>query len=233
MKAAALSVAMVVALGLKSHATDPRFEVTGFTKVQSNSGVDVTVVEGPAFRIEAYAKRGPLSRLEIDKHGDVLVIDRKITGVPGTFWKNGRRDQFEVIVALPELEGVEALSGSSLEATIEHADDFYAYVAQGASLEVVGLNAEDIDASARSGASLFLSGSCGDLEVEARSGASVSATKLTCQRVDAESRSGASINAFAVVEARGDARSGASLVIAGKPATHDLSTRSGGSAYLN
>jgi len=233
MKAAALSTAIIAALALKAQATDPNVNMTGFTKVQSNAGIEVTVVEGQDFRIEAYAKRGSLSRLRIDQHGDTLVIDRRGAGLSGTLWNSGRNHQFEVLVALPELHGVEALSGSSLSATVDDADEFYAHVAQGASLTVTGLKAKTVDAKARTGASLSLAGTCSELALEARMGAAVSAKDLACSTVDVASSSGSSVIAHALASVEGEARSGGSLLVAGSPATYELVAASGGTALLN
>ena len=114
-----------------------------------------------------------------------------------------------VTITGPNLEGVEASSGSSAQVSGVVADEF------------------DIDVS--SGASVTISGACTELSVEASSGASVSAEDLVCEHGEIDGSSGASVNAYLTGTVDIDVSSGASVDVEGGARLGEGEKSSGGS----
>jgi len=249
MKLPILTTSIAIGLVLQAQAGDPKYQMTDFSKVEVHSGIEATIVEGETFAISAKAKRGSLDNLRITQLGDTLVINRREGfGLLGA----GRRDRFEVSVALPELDDLLATSGASVDVNFAGAHPrhvrarsgssieaqggagvFELVASGGARLEVQELAATDVIVSSTGGSDLEVDGTCTTLTAVARSGASLRADSLACRIVEASATSGAITRVHATDSVVGAARSGGSLDVFGDPSQQDLSTGSGGAAVLN
>ena len=208
--AAAVSLALMPAA---LRADSRSYDVGPFTSVSVHDGIAATVTVGPEVSVTGTALRGDLDRLKVEVRGDTLRLTRQASwGLFGT----GRRDRFEVVVTLPDLEELTSTAGASVD--LDGASgDLVLSSTSGASLRAEGIEAGKIEASASSGASMRLSGTCDSIEAEASSGASLLAEDLACAKVVGESTSGSSLSLRASETADLSASSGASIRIAGDP----------------
>lgn len=202
--------ALAAAFAQSAAAETRAFEVGAFSKVSASAGLKVEVAVGADSFVSAEGASEDLETLDIRVIGGTLDVGRKHGWSAGRSWR--RSGEVVVTVRTPELNGVEASSGSTLIA--------------------VGASADTFTADSSSGADLEVSGSCGALTADASSGARLAAEALQCKVIAIDASSGASVTAFASEKATADASSGASVRISGAPEVVHFDSTSGGSARL-
>ncbi|MEZ6000704.1 GIN domain-containing protein [Hyphomonas sp.] len=181
--------------------TTETYDITGFDELDISAGVEVIYENAADYSVVADFRRGGPEDMKIRKDGDRLQISRKM--------KSGWGDKVRVTVRVssPELNAIEASSGSSIEASGIHANEFVLEVSSGASAE--------------------LSGTCGNLDLKVSSGGNADAKDLHCRSVSAAASSGGSADAYASESATGKTSSGGSIDIWGNPpdrsANHSIS----------
>ncbi len=206
-----LSTSIVVGFGMKAHAESRTIDIAGFDEVEVSAGIVVDVTVGADYGISAEAWRGDLDRLEIEKHGDRLIISRK---VGWGLLSASRRDRFAVTISMPALSEVEASSGSEMSVNgakmLTRVD--------GSSGAIITLDEMDLDRlriDVSSGANLDAEGRCRDLRAQASSGANVDLRGLTCKIAEISASSGAALRASASETAEVAASSGGSIALWG------------------
>lgn len=171
--------------------TTETYDFSGFDELDISAGVEVTYEAAEAYSVIADFQRGGPEDMKIRQDGDRLYISRKM--------KSGWGDKLRVSVRVtsPELEAVEASSGSSIEAT--------------------GIDAKEFELDVSSGASAELSGTCNELALKVSSGGHADAKDLHCLRLTAKASSGGSATAYATESATGKTSSGGSIDVWGNP----------------
>lgn len=181
------------------------FDYSGFDELDVAAGVEVDFQAGPEWSVLAEFKRGGPDDIKIRQDGDRLYISRKLVSGWG-----GKKVDVKFTITAPELNEVEASSGSSLLAQ--------------------GIAADTLSVDVSSGAAVTLYGTCNRLEIEASSGGSASAKNVTCNTVDAEASSGGSVTAYASDSAESHTSSGGSVAVYGNPPSRSANKSvSGGS----
>ena len=181
--------------------TTEAYDFTGFDELDISAGVEVIYENSSAYSVVADFRRGGPEDMKLRQDGDRLYISRKM--------KSGWGDKVRVTVRVssPDLNAVEASSGSSIEAT--------------------GISAEDFDLKVSSGASAELSGTCSNLDLKVSSGGNADAKDLHCRTLSATASSGGSADAYASESATGKTSSGGSINVWGNPpdrsANHSIS----------
>lgn len=203
------SAAVIAGLCLAATAGEQKsFNYSGFDEIDVSAGLEVVYTAGDAYSVSAEILKGSADDLRISKDGDRLKISRKST----SGW--GNKFRAKVTVTSPDLRGIEASSGSSIEAS--------------------GVTAEDFELHVSSGASAHVSGSCGDLSLKVSSGGSADARDLKCESVTAKASSGGSGEAFASESAVSNTSSGGSISIWGDPSDKSANkSMSGGSTSFH
>lgn len=171
--------------------TTETYDFSGFNELDIAAGVEVKYETASSYSVVADFSRGGPGDMKIRQDGDRLYISRKMT--------SGWGDKLRVTVRItsPELNEVEASSGSSIQARGIHADDFTLRVSSGASAE--------------------LSGSCKELDLKVSSGGDADAKDLQCLSLSASASSGGSASAYASESATGKTSSGGSIDVWGDP----------------
>nr|WP_321361985.1 DUF2807 domain-containing protein [uncultured Hyphomonas sp.] len=171
--------------------TTETYDFTGFDELDIAAGVEVTYETSNNYSVVADFSRGGPDDMKIHQDGDRLYISKKMT--------SGWGDKLRVTVRItsPELDEVEASSGSSIQAHRINADTFTLRVSSGASAE--------------------LSGSCKELDVKVSSGGNADAKDLQCLSLSASASSGGSASAYASESATGKTSSGGSIDVWGDP----------------
>lgn len=181
--------------------TTETYDFSGFDELDISAGVEVIYEASNNFSVVADFSRGGPDDMKIRQDGDRLYISRKM--------KSGWGDKLRVTVRVtsPELNAIEASSGSSIEAT--------------------GISADDFDLKVSSGASAELSGTCGNLDLKVSSGGRADAKDLHCRTLTATAGSGGSADAYASESATGKTSTGGSIDVWGNPpvrtANHSIS----------
>ena len=176
-------------------------DVSGFTEVAANAGVDVAVTVGPGFSVDV---SGPgADRVVTRISGRTLIVEYR----NNWFW--GPRPRAAVRVTMPRVEGLSAASGANLVAT--------------------GVNGGDIALESSSGADLRVSGRCASFTADASSGADIHAQGLRCESGSVEASSGADARVFASGRLDVEASSGGGVIAHGNPGIGNISLSSGGS----
>ena len=177
------ALALSATLYSASADTTQVYNLSGFDELDIAAGVEVKFTRSPEYSITA----------EFDRGGpdDVKV-------------------RLEFTVTGPDLNEIEASSGSSLLAE--------------------GLQSGPMEIEVSSGAAVSVHGECTTLEIKASSGGSANAKGLTCQSVEAKASSGGSVRAYASDSATSKTSSGGSVDIYGNPASRSANKPiSGGS----
>ncbi|HCQ66366.1 MAG TPA: hypothetical protein DIU07_14985 [Rhodobacteraceae bacterium] len=208
-------------------AAERTFDVSGFSEVAAGSGLAVEIVQGEGFAVTAEGTPRGLKRLEIDKRGDRLVIEREARGLERfSPLMMALADEVVVRVTLPELVAVSASAGSDVTARGSASDTFSAEASSGADLVLSGIDADVVTLEASSGSGLEAAGRCGALGAEASSGADLEARGLACDSARARASSGASIEiTAATVEA--EAQSGADVDVWGADSVEAVESSGG------
>ena len=184
--------------------TATTYDFTGFNELDIAAGVEVNFTTAPDYSIVADFHRGGPDELKIRQEGERLYISRKML--------SGSGDHLRVTLTIsaPELNEVEASSGSSLRAE--------------------GLTAETFELRVSSGATADLSGTCGTLKLKVSSGGNADARSMECLNVSATASSGGAAKAFASQSALSKTSSGGSVDIWGNPPDRSANrSMSGGS----
>ena len=184
------------------------YNPSGFDELDISAGVSVKFVRAPQHSITADFERGGPEDVKVRLDGDRLYLSRKST----KGWGNKVRVKFTVTG--PELNEIEASSGSSLLAE--------------------GLESGPMEIDVSSGAAVSVHGVCTRLEVKASSGGSANAKGLTCETVQAKASSGGSVKAYASDAASSKTSSGGSVDIYGNPESRSANkSMSGGSTAFH
>lgn len=206
---AALTAACAAVALVANAETEKSYDFTRFDELDTAAGVEVIYETGSAYSVVAHVRHGDPDDLKMRVEDGRLYISRKSK----ISW--GHDDlRVTVHVTSPELNAIEASSGSSVEASGIHADLFSLRVSSGASVDA--------------------SGTCSQIEAKASSGGSADARELKCERAKATASSGGSVDAFASVEATSKTSSGGSVDIWGDPANREANDSiSGGSTRFH
>ena len=182
------------------------FGSKSFTNVKVGSGISMVYTQDPNASVSATLKRGKWDQIEIKVEGDTLIARKK----KNSQW--GRNaPQVKVYAASPNLNSVDAASGSSFQGSV-----------------VAG----DLRVDASSGSSLSMEGACKSLDLDASSGSSVSLNRLECESANVDASSGSSIRVFASKSVDVDASSGSSISVSGNPSNVTKDTSSGASVKI-
>ena len=198
------ALALSATLYSASADTTQVYNLSGFDELDIAAGVEVKFTRSPEYSITAEFDRGGPDDVKVRLDGDRLYLSRKST----SGWGNKVRVKFTVTG--PDLNEIEASSGSSLLAE--------------------GLQSGQMEIEVSSGAAVSVHGECTTLEIKASSGGSANAKGLTCQSVEAKASSGGSVRAYASDSATSKTSSGGSVDIYGNPASRSANKPiSGGS----
>ena len=116
-----------------AYAETKTYEFTGFTEADVSAGIVTNITVGGDYSVRAEAEPKGLETLKIEQRGDALKIGRT-----KKIWDLGRVPKVTVTITMPRLEGIDASSGSSVNASGIKASDFNADVSSGASVELSG-----------------------------------------------------------------------------------------------
>lgn len=192
-----------------AHAETQSYDFSGFTYLDTSAGVDVEVTVGGAYSIRAEGEPEALERLRIERDGDTLEIGRVRDR---SFFSPGRKWRVTVYVSMPELNGVDASSGSDVTAT--------------------GIDAGEFRASVSSGADADLRGRCSTIKADGSSGADLEAEGLECENAIADVSSGADLTLYASQSLEADASSGGDITVYGGPKNTNIDKSSGGDVHI-
>lgn len=210
MRVSATGISIVSVLALASAgalADEKTYDVSGFTGVSVSAGINAEIAVGGAYSVRAESTAEGLEKLDIRVRGGALEIRRK-----NMSFNFGRSAKVTVFVSMPEMNALEASSGSNANASGIAGDDF------------------SIDAS--SGAHASAAGECGALSVDISSGAHVDAGDLKCKTASVDVSSGGNGTIFASESLVADASSGGNVRVLGEPKNVNIDRSSGGNVRI-
>ena len=209
------------------------FDVPRFDTIAVATGIRAEIEVGPpqSVRIEAQDP-ADFDDLVVEVHDGSLTL--QFDSGERCCGQDPIRSHVEVVayVTVPDVRGLRASSGASVEAAGVSADRLELQTSSGARMRAAIARGPIIEAAAANGTSLALSGACGHLAADVSSGASLSAADLACRSVAVTASSGASATVFARDRAVADASSGASISVHGRPSATDIDTSTGGSVAV-
>lgn len=198
-------------------------DVKGFSKIDINRGLSVTIEQSGTYFVEVEADDNLQSHITTKVENGTLVItsDESIDEATA---KN-------INVKMPALSGVETSSGSSAstKGTFKGVDaDIYIKSSSG-SEATLELEFDNISCKASSGSSINLKGKALKLSTDASSGSTIEARNLLVNDVEAEASSGSATDVHPAVSLNGKASSGGSINYDSSPKTVTKDESSGGS----
>ena len=243
-----LFLLLAVALASATSAqTSKTFDVTDFTGVSVNSGIDATIEYGATHSVVVTANADVMDDLKVEVDGRTLKLN--IDG--GSSWwgwlsGGGAKGQVTAVITTPQLERVTSNGGADVASAHNWTAEKFTAVSNGGadlSLSVTAeeveatsnggadltlvVNAKRVEASSNGGADLIISGTADHAELSANGGADVSARKLMCRTVDA-SANGAGDVAVSVSESiKARANGGSDIDYYGDPAQVDAKSNGG------
>ncbi len=195
--------AAAVSAGLASAQDVQQLDLTGFDRIDAGGGYTLIVTVGEAWSVSLDGDADDFDQLEPSIRGDALVLRQH-----SRWFQRRHALDLTVRVTLPAVEALDLHRG--IEA------------------EVSGIAADALSAEVSTGAAVTLSGTCGSLDLELSTGASLQARDLVCQAVEVDSSTGAAGRVFASERAEAHASTGASVRIFGEPAHREARSSMGG-----
>ena len=142
-------------------------------------------------------------------------------------------ESFKVFVTVPELELIEASSGSNVYSENEiKSNNLELSSSSGANL-TLDIDAGDVSASASSGANIHLNGLAEDVEAKVSSGANIKAGDLKAKNADLKASSGGNLWLSVQKQLTANASSGGNIHYSGEPTQLNSNSSSGGNVIKN
>ncbi|MCF6132308.1 head GIN domain-containing protein [Flavobacterium wongokense] len=195
--------------------------VSDFTKVDVNRGLNVTLEQSDSFFVEVEADDNLQSHISTKVENGTLVIttDENIDEATA---KN-------IHVKAPSLTKIETSSGSSVTTKSVFRGTDMAVKSSSGSESSLDLEFDNISCESSSGSSITVRGKALKLTTDSSSGSEIEAKHLLVNDVVSESTSGSSTGVHPLVSLNGKASSGSSINYDGSPKTVTKEESSGGS----
>jgi len=202
------------------HVVEEVRDVEEFDGIKASRGINVYITQGNEIKVVVRADDNLLDAIETEVNGDVLIV-RSTAMIRNA-------ESFKVFVTVPELELIQASSGSNVfsETTIR-SNNLELSSSSGANL-TLDLDAEDVPASASSGANIMLDGLAGDFEAKVSSGANIKASDMKSKNAELKASSGGNIWISVQKQLEAHASSGGNIHYSGELSEMNINTSSGG-----
>ena len=226
-----ITVASVLALGLAgiASAETRNYDVGAFTQIDISAGLDLNFQVGSAQSIAVENKNGDFSDIQVLVKDDTLVLKR--TKRMSWGW-GGKRERYSITVTAPEINGLEASSGSDVSGLGMSGDSLSIDVSSGADVSLAGVDGGTVTIEVSSGSDASVAGTCTTVRADSSSGADIDARDLVCTNGEADASSGSDIYIHATTRADVDVSSGADVTVYGGPTEVNTDKSSGGSVSI-
>ncbi len=199
------------------------YDVDAFTGISASAGIDVNFTTGQAQSVSVENRDNDFDDIIVETKGDMLILKRpKKIG-----W--GKRKRYTVTVSAPNLDRVEASSGSDVTGSGLSGDQVRIETSSGADADIADIDAVHIALESSSGSDLNASGKCDSLTADSSSGSDIDARGLHCRIGAAEASSGSDITIHVSEGVIAEVSSGADVDVYGEPAERNVDKSSGGS----
>ncbi len=216
------------------------YDLSGFDTVIVSTGVRalVSIAETHSVRVEARDAE-TLDRLDVSVVGGRLhlgfsrnFIDFILNGGLIDLLRFGGDFGVTAYVTLPALNGAEASSGGSVEATGVRSERFRGEASSGGQLTLLGVSGGDFRLAASSGGQAEIEGAAAEFDASVSSGGRIRADRFSVARGRLEASSGGSLEALVTARVRANASSGGQIEIRGNPPDRDITSSSGGNVSV-
>jgi hypothetical protein len=232
--AIAAAAALTVTAGA-AMAESRTYDLEPFNQVDIATGLYAVIRHGDSQSVRVEANREDvLDKLDISVAGGQLhaklhtnLLDIILSG--GLLNMIGRDRSATIYITVPELTGVESASGAHVTADRLSGKQAVVSVSSGGDAALDAVDTGTLTLSASSGGRVSLAGRCDRLTVSVSSGGDVRANDLKCGDLAVSGSSGGSVEVAASGAVTGSVSSGASVRLAGTPASIKVETSSGGS----
>jgi hypothetical protein len=189
-------------IGGSGNVVDKAFDISDFTIVEVSDGFNVNVVNGPQYKVTLSVDENIVDYLSVYKSGNKLMIGLKPGGYTNV---NLRAD-----IVMPSFNGVTLHDGSHCV--------------------VNGLNSDnDAEVTLTDGSGVTMSGSVGNLRVDATDGSQVNLSSLHAKDASVRFSSGSHGSVYATGRLDVDLRDGSHLDYYGNPTLGNIRTSGGAS----
>lgn len=196
-----------------------------FYGIKSGSGINVEIKYGSSHTVDVTTDRNVVDYLSISVKNGILHV-----GYQNNI--NVRNIRTTVYVTMPELESLEASSGSDIRLMDNFTGSRLTVDASSAAGIAGSVDYENIRVSASSGGSVKLNGKAATCKASASSGGSVNMSEMRSVKADVSASSGGSVGIYATESITGKASSGGHIRYAGNPRNMDIRTSSGGTVGM-
>ena len=200
--------ATALSTGLASAQDMQQLDLTGFDRINAGGGYQLIVTVGESWSVNLDGDADDFDEIEASLRGSELVLSQH-----QRMFRGRRNLDVTVRVTLPAIEAI----------------DFH----RGVESEVSGIAAETLAVEVSTGAEVRLSGTCGALDLDLSTGASLQARELKCRSVEVDSSTGGEARVFASESAEARASTGASVRIFGEPAHREARSSMGGAVRFD
>ncbi|MAW82729.1 MAG: hypothetical protein CMI63_21040 [Parvularcula sp.] len=180
------------------------FELASFERIDISAGIKLVATAGREQSVEVQTTEGDFSDFEIEVKNDVLYLSREWNRLR---WHQKKAD-YKVILTAPNIEALEASSGS--HSTLEDIDS------------------RRFNADLSSGSFAVIAGRSDNCTVDISSGANLDARDLICGSANIDVSSGGHGEITVTKSLVGDASSGGHVAVYGSPERVNIDRSSGG-----
>ncbi|MBU1176605.1 MAG: DUF2807 domain-containing protein [Alphaproteobacteria bacterium] len=234
--AASAALSLLAATGALAESRS--YDLDSFDKVAIATGLTAVITRGESQSLRIETKRnGVLDQIDLDvRNGELRA--RRHTNLLDIIFSGGLLNMMHfdndatLYITLPNLSGVSASSGASVEADLIEGEAATLDASSGARIDIAKVEVGTLSLAASSGAGIELAGTCDTAAIEVSSGASIRAGELSCKDVDVDGSSGASASFQAEGRVTGSLSSGASVRLGGTPESVNVESSSGGSLRM-
>lgn len=195
--------------------------LSGFTTVRAESGMDVTIKYGDAFEVTVEADDNVQPHIITVVENGTLIIKSDYNSFTDV--------TMEVSVKMPAIKGIEASSGSSIESQNTLISDNITIEAGSGSAIDVNVESDNISVKSSQGSTVELLGKALSLDAASSEGSTIDAESLIANDINARASSGSTTSVHAAVSLTAKASSGGSVDYKGNPANVTVDEGSGGS----
>ena len=202
------------------HVVDEVRKVKDFDGIKASRGINVYITQGNEKKVLVRADENLLDAIETKVHDNILIV-RSTAMIR-------KAESFKVFVTVPELELIEASSGSNVFSETDiKSNDLELSSSSGANM-TLDIDAGEVSASASSGANIRLDGLAEDVDAKVSSGANIKAEDLKTKSAELKASSGGNIWISVHKQLSANASSGGNIHYYGEPSELNINTSSGG-----
>lgn len=212
---------------LGSGETEKVYEIRDFSEIEASGSLEVKVIQGSEFSVKITGKTETLEKINVEKNGNVLQIERGIQWK--LFGSNNGNGTVRVSITMPELERMQ-LSGATEGVFSGFTNDNMALEVFGASELRGSLKTNELSIDLSGASSMKLNGNANSMTVDVSGASELDAFELVSEKAEVDASGASEANINVNNELNAEASGASSISYKGSP--KEASTESNGASSV-